>query len=61
MNLSSIEYNAIMMAINDAKAAIADNDFLDPYAENPNGYTNESLLEALNSVENKIMVANVPF
>lgn len=60
MNLSSIEYNAIMQAINNAKAAIADDEFIDPYGENPDGYTNETLLEALNSVENKIISANIP-
>lgn len=61
MNLSSIEYNAIMQAINNAKAAIADDEFIDPYGENPDGYTNETLLEALNSVEDKIISHNIPF
>ena len=61
MPLTSIEYNAIMMAINNAKNAIADNGFIDPYAENTDGYTNETLLAALNSVENKIISDNIPF
>ena len=60
MNLTSIEYNAIMQAINNAKAAIHDDEFIDPYGEIPEGYTNETLLAALDSVENKIMIANTP-
>ena len=47
MNLSSIEYNAIMMAIDNAKNAISDDTFLPPYDENPDNYTNETLLNAL--------------
>lgn len=60
MQLSTIEYNAIMEAINNAKAAIHDNEFIDPYGENPDGYTNETLLEALESVEAKLINANTP-
>ena len=60
MQLSTIEYDAIMQAINNAKGAIADDEFIDPYGENPNGYTNESLLEALNHVESKIISDNIP-
>jgi len=59
--LTSIEYNVIMEAINNAKASLADGDFIDPYAENPDGYTEESLLAALNSVEAKLIEANIPF
>ena len=60
MNLTSIEYNAIMQAINNAKSCIADDEFIDPYGEVPDGYTNETLLAALDSAENKIMIANTP-
>ena len=60
MWLSTIEYDAIMQAINNAKAAIADDEFIDPYGENPDGYTNETLLAALNQVEDKIIRANIP-
>ena len=55
MNLTIEEYNAVMMAINEAREAIADDTFLDPYGENPEGYTNESLTDALKSAEGKIM------
>lgn len=61
MNLSVIEYNVLMQAINNAKCAIADDEFIDPYAENPDGYTNDSLLQALESAENKIISDNIPF
>jgi len=60
MQLTSIQYNAVMMAINNAKADIAAGDFLDPYAENPDGYTNETLLTALERVEQKIISDNIP-
>ena len=61
MNLSSIEYNAIMMAIDNAKDSIAEDAFIDPYAEIPKGYTNELLLEALVTVERKIVGDNLPY
>ncbi len=60
MTLSVIEYDAIMQAISNAKCEIADDTFIDPYAENIEGYTNETLLAALERVENMIMAANIP-
>lgn len=60
MQLSSIEYNAIMMAINDGKNKCEAGEMLDGYDENFEGYTNESLLEALKSVEDRIINANIP-
>jgi hypothetical protein len=50
-----------MHAIEEAKNAIAEDTFIDPYAENTEGYTNESLLQALEEVEEIIMVSNIPF
>lgn len=61
MQLTKIEYNAIMIAIDKAKDAIGEDTFIDPYAENPDHYTNENLLAALNSVEDKIINAFNPF
>jgi hypothetical protein len=61
MNLTTIEYNVIMEAINNAKSAIHDDEFIDPYADNPDGYTNELLLAALDSVERKIINDNLPY
>ena len=60
MNLTAIQYDAIMQAINNAKAEIADGTFIDVYAEMPAGYTDETLLQALNDVENKIISDNIP-
>lgn len=61
MNLTSIEYDVIMEAINQARSSIADDEFIDPYAEQNPEYTNKTLYEALQRVENKIMLANTPF
>jgi hypothetical protein len=58
MQLTKEEYNVVMQAINNAKAAIADNEFIDYYAENPDGYTNESLAHALDTIETKLMAFN---
>lgn len=58
--MTSIQYDAIMQCINHGKALIADDDFIDPYQTQPEGYTNETLLKALNEVENLIIAANTP-
>ena len=58
MKLTITEYNTIMMAIDNAKGAIASDEFID---QNANKYTNDTLLEALNSVENKIISHNLPY
>ena len=49
-----------MQAINNAKAAIADDEFIDYYGEYPEDYTNETLLAALDSVENKLISECIP-
>ena len=59
--LSDLEYGVIMEAINNAKNAIAEDTFIDPYAENAEKYTNEDCLKALESVEQKIINSNIPF
>jgi N-acetylglucosamine kinase-like BadF-type ATPase len=61
MQLTSIQYNAIMIAINNAKEIAKSNDLLDPYAEEVDGYSNELLETALNEVEDMIINANIPF
>lgn len=58
--MTSIQYDAIMMAIELGKAALANDEVLDPYGDNPDGYTNEMLLKALKEVENQIISDNVP-
>ena len=49
-----------MQAINNARTLLEDDDFIDPYGEIPEGYTNETLLQALTVVEQKIISANIP-
>lgn len=62
MQLTTIEYDAIMKAIDDAKNAIAEDTFIPDYdVDDSQGYTNDSLLEALKSVEDKIISSNTPF
>lgn len=46
-----------MQCIEHGRALIADDDFIDPYGENPDGYTNESLKQALDEVEKILMDA----
>lgn len=55
MKLTNIEYSVLMQAIYNAKCAIADDEFIDPYAENTEGWNNENLAKALDSVENKLI------
>lgn len=60
MNLTVIQYDVIMEAINQAFNTIAEDNFIDPYAENPDGYTNETLFQALKEVEQQIISENIP-
>lgn len=60
MTLTTIEYNVIMQAINNAYDEIDDDTFIDPYAEGADEYDNETLREALESVENKLMAVYLP-
>jgi hypothetical protein len=53
-NLTELEYGVLMQAINNAKAEIADDNFIDPY-NNEEGHTNEQVLAALESAENKLI------
>lgn len=59
MHLSSIEYNVIMQAINNAYDALDEDTFIDPYG-NEDDYTNDTLRAALENVERKILDANIP-
>ncbi len=59
--LSRIQYDVIMQAINNAKAEIKDDEFIDPYAEvEYEGYNNINLFEALVEVEYIILSSNIP-
>lgn len=61
MTLTTIEYDAIMAAINNAYAEIKQDMFIDPYSENIEGYTNAALKDALESVEMKLQAIYNPF
>lgn len=52
--LTDMEYGVLMMAIDHAKNAIAEDEFIDPYG-NEDELTNELALKALESAEDKIM------
>ena len=56
LRLTDLEYNVVMEAIGCAKNLIAEDEFIDPY-NNEEGYTNEVLLKALESAEDKIQRA----
>lgn len=60
MKLTNIEYDALMQAIENAKSTIEQDEFIDPYGENQEGYTNETLFAALERVENKLISAHNP-
>jgi hypothetical protein len=55
MKFSNIQYSALMQAIENAKNAIAVNEFIDPYGENGETYTNENVLAALEEVEDMLI------
>ena len=59
MILTTLEYNVLMQAINNARDELLDDTFIDPY-NNEEGYTNEVLMQALDSAEQKIISDNVP-
>ena len=61
MKLSVIEYDAIMQAINNYKAELSTRGLGLEWAGNEEGYTEESIKEALERVEEFIMVSNLPF
>ena len=59
MKLSPIQYNALMIAINQAKTSKL---LYDPYSsDTPIGYTEEKLKEALDQAETIIFKVNNPF
>lgn len=60
LKLTEIQYNVIMQAINNAKNEIAEDTFIDPYGEIPEGYNNDSLSKALHEVEEKLINTNTP-
>jgi hypothetical protein len=61
MKITRTEYDVIMQAISNAKDSILEDTFIDPYDENVEGYTNRSLMDALESIENKLINEYNPF
>ncbi len=59
--LTSIQYCAVIIALNNAMSAAADGEFVDPYGENPDSYTNEDFITALKEAEKIIMHTYLPF
>ena len=69
MFITNLEYSVLMQALQNAQGQHVDNDFVDPYAENEEGYTDKDVEVALNSIEKKLInfllnqqedVANTP-
>jgi len=58
--LTEQEYNVIMQCIEHGKALIAGDDFIDPYDYDAQeqGYNNQTVLEALERVENELINHN---
>jgi len=55
MFITNLEYGVLMQALQNAQAEHIDGDFVDPYAENEEGYTDQDFEVALKSVENKLL------
>jgi hypothetical protein len=58
MQITQIEYDVVMQALNNAKAEIHDDEFIDPYSEFADLYTNEQLAAAIDSFEEKLFIIN---
>jgi len=52
--LTELEYSVVMQAISNARAEIADQNFIDPYA-NEDNHTHTQLAEALDAAETKLI------
>lgn len=60
--LTLIQYDAIMRVINNALNEMSEDTFMPEYdVDDQQGYTNETLEQALKDVERIIMSSNVPF
>jgi len=59
MKLSTIQYDVMMQAINNAKAEVIDQTFIDPYSEYTNPYSNEEIKKALSDIEIKLIRENI--
>ena len=55
MQLTNLQYSVLIQALHNAQGLHADNEFVDPYAENEEKYTDEDIDKALADVEKIIM------
>ena len=53
--LTDLEYSLVIQALHNAQSLHSENDFIDPYAENEENYTDEDIAKALSVAENKII------
>jgi len=58
--LSSIQYNVFMQLVEHGEALVKDDDFIDPYGETAEDWTNEKILIALNDLKTKVISGNIP-
>jgi len=55
MKLSELQYSVLIQSLHNARDLHLDGEFIDPYAENEEGYTDEDIEKALNETEAIIM------
>ena len=58
--LSSIQYNVFMQLVEHGEALVKDDDFIDPYGETAEDWTNEKVLIALNDLKMIVINGNIP-
>jgi len=55
MKLSELQYSVLIQALHNAGESHRDGEFIDPYAENAEGYTVDDITKAINEVETIMM------
>ena len=60
MKLTDLQYGVLIQALHNAQELQCDGDFIDPHAENDEGYTDEDIAKALNEVEDIVAKLWVP-
>lgn len=51
MQLTNLQYGVLIQALHNAQELHLDGEFIDPYAENAEGYTDEDITKAIDEVE----------
>lgn len=52
MKLTNLQYSVLIQALHNAQELHEEGDFVDPYAENEEGYNDDNFTQALKEVEN---------